>query len=638
MSISISASGFNMLNRLAGIESGLDTETLIKGLTIMEENKVISAARQKQLLTWEKEFYREIMAKLNSFSSKYLSSGTSAIEGLFGKYKAVNTGSQYVTATPKTNSSTSNVVIKDIVSLATSSKLEGSSAVTKPLTITVDTESLGDLGGKSLKITLDGVEKTITFSPGTYTTAESVRQELQSRLDNAFGTNRIQVGIDGDTLTLNSIGNSVVIGKTEENDASEILGFTDGQSNMLNLNAKIADVNLKFSPGSSGSFKINGVEFNFDETTTIRNIMNKINSSSAGVTMTYSSLSDSFVLVSKNTGAGNQIALEDVSGSFLNSVFGSGNFTDGTNAVIRINTNAGTGDPDSLNYITVEKSSNTFEIDGISYTLLGKASGAEEENIRISTEYDIDGVAENIKQFVADYNDMLKTITDKLSEPKYKDFPPLTDEQRKELSNTEVALYDEKAKSGLLRNDSYLTSIATNLRNALFAEIKELSDNEQGIGFSLIDIGITTGLYSEKGQLKINEARLKAALSENPDKVQALFTQKSTVSYSPYTKNKDLIAKRYSESGLLYRISDIIQNNTRSITGSLTKLVGNSENDYSSFYAFKLRELDKKIELLQKKLKDKQEYYWMKFSKMESSLSTLNKQNAYLFNLNMQNY
>ena len=459
MSISISASGFNMLNRLAGIESGLDTETLIKGLTIMEENKVISAARQKQLLTWEKEFYREIMAKLNSFSSKYLSSGTSAIEGLFGKYKAVNTGSQYVTATPKTNSSTSNIVIKDIVSLATSSKLEGSSAVTKPLTITVDTESLGDLGGKSLKITLDGVEKTITFSPGTYTTAESVRQELQSRLDNAFGTNRIQVGIDGDTLTLNSIGNSVVIGKTEENDASEILGFTDGQSNMLNLNAKIADVNLKFSPGSSGSFKINGVEFNFDETTTIRNIMNKINSSSAGVTMTYSSLSDSFVLVSKNTGAGNQIALEDVSGSFLNSVFGSGNFTDGTNAVIRINTNAGTGDPDSLNYITVEKSSNTFEIDGISYTLLGKASGAEEENIRISTEYDIDGVAENIKQFVADYNDMLKTITDKLSEPKYKDFPPLTDEQRKELSNTEVALYDEKAKSGLLRNDSYLTSV-----------------------------------------------------------------------------------------------------------------------------------------------------------------------------------
>jgi flagellar hook-associated protein 2 len=446
------------------------------------------------------------------------------------------------------------------------------------------------------------------------------------------------VGVDGDTLTLNAAGNTIKLGKSDDaaNDASAVLGFTDGQSNTLSLTSTLGDINLKTAPGASGTFKINGVEFNFNATTTMRDMMNTINSSSAGVTMSYSSLTDTFVLTSKNTGTGNQITLEDLSGSFTNSVFGTGSFTEGTNAEIRINTNAGATDPNSLTYTTVVKSSNTFEIDGVTYTLLGKASGAAEENIKVSVEYDADSVVSNVKQFVADYNEMLKFVTDKLSETKYKDFPPLTDEQRKELGTTDAALYDEKAKSGLLKNDTYLSSIASNLRNSMYAEIKALNDSSTGIGISLAEIGITTGLYSEKGQLKIDEAKLRSALSQKPDQVVKLFTQKSSVSFSPYTTDKDLITKRYSESGLMYRISDIIQSNTRSITGALTKLVGNSDNDYSSIYALKLRDLDEKIEILQKKLKDRQEYYWMKFSKMESSLSSLNKQSTYLYNSSSQ--
>lgn len=637
MSISIGALGMSTYNRLSGIESGLDTESLIKGLTSAEENRVIKAAREKQLLSWKREFYSEIIQKLNSFNSKYLTAGSNALEGMFSKYTAHNTGSQYVTVSPGTNASQSSIVIRDIVSLATASRLESANPVSKPTAITVDLEKTGELSGKSMNISLDGNQKTITFSAGAYSTVDDVRQELQVQLDNAFGAGRISVGVteDGSALALNSPGNTIVLGKSDdtENDASTILGFTDGESNIIKLSDKISELSLKISPGSSGTFKINGVEFSFGATTTLRDIMSTINSSNAGVTMSYSSLTDSFTMTSKNTGTGNQISIEDVSGTFMESVFGTGMFTDGTNAEIRINTNPASSDPEALTYTTVVKSSNTFEIDGITYSLIGKADGTADENIRINVSYDADSVASSIKQFVADYNDLLKSITDKLSETTYKDFPPLTDEQRKELGETQAALYDQKAKSGLLRNDSYLSSIATSLRNAMNAQIAELSDNSIGIGTTLADIGVTTGLYSEKGQLKIDETRLRKALSEKPGQIVKLFTQKSSVSYSPYVTDETLRAKRGKESGLMYRISDIIQGNIRTTTGSLTKLVGNSENNYSSIYALKLRELDKKIALFQERLKEKQNYYWIKFSKMESSLSSLNKQSAYLFQL-----
>lgn len=628
-SSSVSSTSSTSYNRLSGLESGLDTETIIEGLTANVTSKINAANQQKQILTWKRDYYREIITKLTDFNSKYFASGTTSFDKLLSGYKTTNTGSDYVSVKAGTSASKSNIIISDILSLATSSTYSSSSAVSKTASLTVDTASLSSLSGKSLAVTLDGTQKTITFGNGTYTDATSVKDALQSLLNTSFGTGRITVNEDSGNLTLQSDGNTIVLGKTAENDVSSILGFTDGASNRIDLSNKLSDISLNHTTGSDIAFTINGKDFTFNSSSTMRDVMSAVNSSSAGVTMSYSSLTDTFTLTSKQTGTGSQITVADTAGSLISSVFGTGIFTDGTNAQIKINTNAASGDAGSLTYTTITKSSNTFDLDGVTYSLLGKADGNQTENIRIGIDYDIDSAVSSVKTFVDDYNTMLKSVTDKLGETKYKGFSPLTDEQRAALSTSDAEAYDIKAKSGLLVNDTFLTSVASSLRNAMYSKVGQLSDNTQEIGMILSDIGITTGLFSEKGKLHVDETKLRAALTDTPDQVKKLLTQRASVEYSPYLSETSR-QKRNVESGLFNKISDVLQNNIRSTTGALTKLVGTSNNDYNTVYAGKLDDIDDKIDLLKDQLKKDQDRYWAKFTKMETALSEMNKKSAWL--------
>ena len=109
-----------------------------------------------------------------------------------------------------------------------------------------------------MKITLDGVEKTITFSDGIYGTIESVRNALQNLLDGAFGAGRVAVEADGNILTLKSPGNTIILGKTEEGDISGIFDFTDGQRSSLSLSDTLANSPLGIPPGDSRPSKSTG--------------------------------------------------------------------------------------------------------------------------------------------------------------------------------------------------------------------------------------------------------------------------------------------------------------------------------------------------------------------------------------------
>jgi flagellar hook-associated protein 2 len=68
----------------------------------------------------------------------------------------------------------------------------------------------------------------------------------------------------------------------------------------------------------------------------------------------------------------------------------------------------------------------------------------------------------------------------------------------------------------------------------------------------LADMGITTGTYSEKGQIHIDTDKLAEALESDAEKVLSAFTQKSDVSYSAYATT-DQTKERFSESGVLWR-------------------------------------------------------------------------------------
>ena len=85
------------------------------------------------------------------------------------------------------------------------------------------------------------------------------------------------------------------------------------------------------------------------------------------------------------------------------------------------------------------------------------------------------------------------------------------------MKENEIKLWEEKAKSGTLRNDSTISSMLTQMRTALMGTVD---------GKTLKSLGITTSNdYTANGKLVINETELKKAISDDPNKVHEMFSK-----------------------------------------------------------------------------------------------------------------
>lgn len=640
MSITLnSSSSGTSTNRITGMASGLDTDTIVEGLTKATQAKIDKAKQQLDILEWKQEIYRDVLTDLFDFNKKYFGTGSSSIN--IGKtlntLTATSSNTNYVTAIASDSSKRGSIYISDITSLATAAKITSSSTISPDLSITVDTSNLSSLVGASMNVTLDGTTKTVTFSDTTYSSADDVAAELSSRLNEAFGSGRININCTDGVITF-SADNSVIkiadsgSGGTE---ALDILGFdadTENCSNRLNLGNTIADYADLFGSNESFTFKINDKEFTFANTTTLTKIISTINSSSAGVTISYSNISDKFTITSTETGTASGVKISDTSGSFLNAIMGgAGISTAGTNAVLKLSLD---GSTDEASMITITRSSNTFTIDGTTYTLNGMASGEQAEGVTVKTALDTDKIYDTISGFVEGYNELLGKINGFLHEERDSDYQPLTDDQKDDLSDDEIEKWNEKAKAGWLRNDTYLNNIVSALRSSLYTAVSSLGGSGESIGLIISDIGITTSDYTDEGKLKINEDTLRAALAKNAEGILQLFTQQSTVGFSLYNTDENKTT-RYNESGLLWRINDIIKSNINTVgnkKGPLVSLIGNPETGYIGTYTYKERidEMEKTIDELKDKLEDEQERYYAKFTAMETSINSLNAQSSWL--------
>ena len=373
--------------------------------------------------------------------------------------------------------------------------------------------------------------------------------------------------------------------------------------------------------------------------TTMRQLMNIINTNSkAGVNLFYSSIEKRFILQTKATGETSTSILMDgndnplVEGSFLKSIGfldDSGSWAagvdkiKGTDAKVYFKEIGGSGE------ILVQNAANTFTIDGVTYTLKNTTpEGAEP--ITITVTQDVDKAYDAIKSFVDKYNELIDKINGKLNEERFRDYAPLTDAQRKEMSEKEIELWEQKAKSGLLRSDSILQNIVYGMRRAL-------SDAVADIGISLSSIGITTGLYSERGKLHINEDKLKEALRNDPEQVMQLFMKKSSIDYSPDLDSTSR-TQRYNESGLMYRIYDILMDNIRTTRnkdgkkGILLEKAGivGDITEFQNLMDEELKRLDKRIDAAVEAMISKENKYWAQFTALERAIQRMNMQSMWL--------
>lgn len=410
--------------------------------------------------------------------------------------------------------------------------------------------------------------------------------------------------------------------------ASSVFGAFDNFEINMGGNTRLSELS-PFS-GKQVNFIINGKEFKYDFSTdvssgdmigaknkTLDQIIGEINSK-AGVNISYSTASKKFTIASNGTGASSSLTFSDKSGGFLNTIFGTNSTNKtGEDAQITIKGPNGTS--------VYSKPQNAFEIDGVNYTL----NAMPTSTVKFSLTQNIDDSFNKIKAFVDDYNKLIDGINKQISEKKQYKYLPLTDEQKKDMKESDVKLWEEKAKEGLLRNDSDLSNMLGSLRRAFY-------DSVEGVGLSLKEIGLDTSSdYSENGKIIIDEEKLREALKTKGDKISDLLTKKST-SYPRYdgTMTSANRNTRYNEEGVFQRISDILEDYTRTTSGKgilLNKAgIKGDFTDKNNTLSEDLKNRDKKIEEMAEKLFVRENKYYMQFARLEKVMQQMNAQSNWL--------
>ncbi|CUX49550.1 flagellar filament capping protein FliD [Clostridium sp. C105KSO13] len=509
-----------------------------------------------------------------------------------------------------------------------------------------DTPICNILSGKEISFSYNGTIKWITL--GEYdedSKLETVTADLQSKLNDAFGKGRISVKLrtSGDNSSYLEFTTITPGGTSDENldlssslaitaadkgilgdAANTVFGIPSGESNRLNLSASIANSGLKDVSGTptgemvieNDGESVNLKDLGLSWDSSVNDIINAINNSKElGIKVSYQSNTDKFLVQSTEQGASGNINLK---GNLASVLFGT-NYTveKGQDAVISVQY-AGSN---TVSEIT--RGSNTISMDGLNITLKG-TFGYDDDGLVTGTSpvtfdanVDTDNTTSIVKEMIDVYNEVLGLINSEVNQKPDRNYKPLTDEQRAEMSDSQVEKWETEAKKGLLFNDTDLRGLADSLRFIIPSGLRA--------DFEKMGITVSTS-YSDNGKLVFDEEKFKTALGTDPDAVMQAFTAGAG-------KNED---KTTNTGGLMTSMKTIMDRYA-SMTGA-TKgiLVERAGSVYAPTSVLKngmqtqIDSIKDYIDQLNKKLAAEQDRYVSQFTALETLISQMNSQSGYL--------
>jgi flagellar hook-associated protein 2 len=229
---------------------------------------------------------------------------------------------------------------------------------------------------------------------------------------------------------------------------------------------------------------------------------------------------------------------------------------------------------------------NAVTINGLRATIIGETNGT---SATITAVKNIEGTVAVAKAFVEEYNKLLEEINALIDAPSARNYRPLTDEQKETMSDSDIKLWEERVKASILRKDSVLTTIASDMRSI--------------VGNSgLFKLGISTGQdWKEKGKLYLDEEKLTKMIQEDANSFDDIFKEVGT---KLYDNIRDKLRGTVDKSSN-FLFADKV----------LTKEIKSSED---------------RISVLEGRLVKQEELYYAKFTAMEKMLSQLNSQSSWL--------
>ena len=505
-------------------------------------------------------------------------------------------------------------------------------------------------------------------SGDTFANLDDLKDIVQDRLNQAFGTDNIKVaggtrhdadgnpvtGTDGNPvidplsfeLGSNASSNQTLTVTSDNAEIRNVLGIQKGASNKLNLEGSIRDNIDKLIPDGpdaeakraqflnsleTGGLKINGETISgVTADTSIQGMIDKINTNKdVGVKASYLSSTNQFVLISSETGSGREIQLEGASADIFGAVkdadgnYTDGNFEMGKNAQVLVSYGNGIS-------TMIESSSNTFDLEGLRVTVSQEFGNVTQDTsgvwnsdrskaVTFSAKADVDGVTETVKKFIEEYNEMIKEINTQVTTRPDKAYGPLSEEQKDEMSEKSIENWEKKAKQGLLYNDATMRALSLDMQGVLTNLMANGANYKD-----LEEMGITiSDDYLDGGTITFDEAKFKAAMTSDPEKVSDVFTGGGDIKKGLASIIEDTLtpyATKYA-------------NRNGNSYGRLIEEAGSEKIPLSIMnnQIYKdLKEMQSVLDTLNARLASEQDRYISQFTTMETLINQMNSQASYL--------
>lgn len=413
---------------------------------------------------------------------------------------------------------------------------------------------------------------TFTYHGTQYTTAAliasssiaEIAQDLEAKMNAAAGLapGTIRVAVSRNE----GAGNDrLVITDTATDPAAT--------SSTIKINSAPSVLGLAAADGGAarGLLKVNGVEILYDKYYhAVADVIRMINNSSAGVTVSYDTMTDRLTFSAEQTGS-ISIAFEDVGGNFLSAMRVLGAPQElGQNAVYRIDTiNGGAALSSTSNRI-----SNV--IPGVTLDL---KKTTDADGVTVDIRQDVETAKKAVQDFISQYNSVISFIRDKTK-------------------------YDAAQKvAGDLQGDAAASGIAARLRRLVTDVVEGLPS---GLN-TLADIGITTGKVGSdtgsEGTLELDSERFEEALARDLDGVAQIFADKT--------------------NGVAVKLVEYIDEITKASEG----LVASRQDGIQAV----IDDYADEIERLEARLALREEMLRRQFAAMESALASMRNQSDWAF-------
>ena len=565
-----------MAMRVSGLNSGLDTDAIVQELVSAYSKKTEKYEKEQTKLGWKQEIWKGLNTKVNSL---YKSVGDMRFSSAYSTKKTTSSDTTKATVSASGASVTGTQKLH-IISTAQSGYLTGGALNrVKPgkdkdgnddWKVRSDTK-LTDLG-------YDGKETSFKLTTWDESKQKEVQKDIKVTSDSTMNDVLKQLQEAGLNASID-----------EDNGRIFLSSKTTGLHSNFQIEAATAksvpdmDENGNVKLGADGNPLMKDIDLSDDEKSASKILLNLLG------------------LDSSETATNRATKIE------------------GSDARI------------VLNGVEFTNNSNNFTINGLSIAVSGVTDVAsdvldaygridfsklkDDTAITLTTAVDSQGIYDKIKDFLTNYNNIINEITKLYNADSAKDYEPLTDDEKDQMSDTEIEKWETKIKDSLLRRDNSLGTLMNAMTSAMNRGITINGRDYALSSFGISTLGYLNSVKNEQNAYHIDgdeddentsskEDKLMAAITEDPDTVVEYMKQLSKNLY-------DAIDKQMAGNDLRTRYS--IYND---------KELDKQYNNYT-----------KTIKEWEEKVSDKEEYYYKQFSNMETALAKLQSQTSSLSGL-----